>query len=85
MTISIVAVPSLTTIGTGSPVASPTITFDKSSGEVPAVVLAVKVIVANVPGDDTVAPAPKMAPATPVIVPATLSIVPGRKNVSSPS
>ena len=81
--ISIVTLPSVTTTATGSPFASPTITFDKSSGEVPGVVLAVKVIVANVLGDDTVLPAPKTIPATPVIVPATLSIVPGRKNVGS--
>jgi hypothetical protein len=81
-----VTLPLLLIIGTGSPVLLVTfVGSNKSSGEVPAVVFAVKLMVANVPGDDTGAAPPIIAPATPVIVPAVLFMVPDWKNMFAPS
>jgi hypothetical protein len=43
-----------------------TMTFDKSSGDVPCVSFAVKLIMANTPGEDTVSPGVVITPTTPV-------------------
>jgi hypothetical protein len=78
-----VTIPLVTLTATGEGFTSLTATEDMSIKDMPATFLAVKLILTNVPGFETVQ-LDLVAPATPVIVPVVLFIVPGRKIVPQP-